>query len=340
MKSKQEGSVIRVLSTLRGDSFSCVVAIVLCLLLMVGCQAGDDQPAATESQASSTDVEEKESSDAVAAETGGGTAADTVGDSQSDGSETQAAIPQVVRLSPEEGWAASAHSNSYVIDTNGRNDSCARCHSAAEWLPGPDDIPESCLTCKFDVDVPPPLISEKDWGHISCKVCHRMDGDEAEPEFTWLDIAVIEEYVDLESTTELCRKCHELAEMSDHKPVIELSEEHAELTCTQCHDAHATKMITCATSNCHEEVLTSTEPVAGHDVDHSSVSCWACHDAAGLEVGPEEESQLWVTHIAVPVDGEEILLPHSSHAFQSQVTCERCHFSANPWGLSEEVAGE
>jgi hypothetical protein len=264
-------------------------------------------------------------------------AEDSSEDISADVAETPSWIVAAERLPPEDGWAASAHADSYVVDANGRNDRCARCHSAAEWAPGPEDIPESCLTCKFDVDQPTPLIAEEEWGHISCKICHRMDDDEVEPEFAWLDIAVIDEYIDLDSTTDLCRKCHEMADIADHKPAINLADEHAELECTECHDAHA-KTVTCANSDCHEDVLINADAVTGHDEEHASVSCTACHDSAGLEVGPYEDSEMWVTFTSLMLDGEESLVPHSSHSVQTQVECERCHFGANPWGLSEDVA--
>ena len=163
-----------------------------------------------------------------------------------------------------------------------------------------------------------------------------MDGDEVEPEYAWLDIAVIDEYIDVDSTTELCRKCHEMADIPDHKSAVSLGEEHTDLTCTDCHDAHA-RTVTCVNSDCHQDISTNAGGVEGHDVDHNSVTCAACHDAAGLEVGPDEELGLWVTFALLTREGEEKLLKHSSHAYQTQVACDRCHFSGNSWGLSEDV---
>ena len=248
-------------------------------------------------------------------------------------------IGQTEPLSPEESWQASAHADSYVLSKEGRNDNCARCHSPAEWLPGPDDIPESCLTCKFDVDTPDPVVTEELWAHIACKTCHRMDDDEVEPEFAWLDIAVIEEYIDLDSTTELCRKCHEESDLPDHKPAIAVSEEHGDLTCTECHDVHTT-VAYCSSSGCHEDILASAEVPTGHDEDHKNVSCMACHDAGDLQVGPAEDTGIWVTMTTVSSDGQESIVPHSSHSAQTEVACDRCHFVGNPWDLSDSVATE
>ena len=38
---------------------------------------------------------------------------------------------QAAPISPDEGWQTSAHSDSYVLSSNGTNDTCARCHSPA-----------------------------------------------------------------------------------------------------------------------------------------------------------------------------------------------------------------
>lgn len=329
MKSKPEGSVRRVLSTLTGVGFSYVVAIVLCLLLMVGCQTGDDQPTEsepeTETIAETTAEQQQPSAEVV------------VDDGSEDSPETQAVLVVAEPLPPDDGWSMSRHSDTYVLSVDGKNDTCARCHSPVQWLPGPDDIPESCLACKFDVDVPPPMFTEEEWEHVPCKTCHRMKGDNVEEGLAWLEIPSIEEYIDVDTATELCRKCHEMSDFPDHKPAVVLSEEHADLLCTECHDAHA-NTVTCAKSGCHENVIIGAEPVSGHDEEHSSVSCSACHDAAGLQVGPEVDSDLWVTFTTLMLDGEESLVPHSSHAVQTQVECDRCHFGANPWGLSEDVS--
>jgi hypothetical protein len=242
-----------------------------------------------------------------------------------------------VQLEPDEGWKAGPHSATYVLDGNGNNATCARCHSPVEWLPGPESIPESCMTCKFDVDEPDPLISEAAWGHVDCKTCHRVDKDDVEPDYVWLDIAVIEEYIEVDSTTDLCRKCHQVEDIPDHKPGIQLSEDHVDLTCTECHDAHQTT-VSCIDSDCHSDPALTAEPIAGHDEDHQLVSCIACHDAAGLAVGPLEGEGIWVTFTTVPArDGD---VPHASHQIQTEVACDRCHFAGNPWNLSEDVQTE
>ncbi|MEE9599032.1 MAG: hypothetical protein V3V66_01080, partial [Anaerolineales bacterium] len=69
-------------------------------------------------------------------------------------------------------WETSAHANAYVVDSEGKNNSCAQCHAPMNWMPTIDDIPESCLACKFELETPPPFISEDEWFHIPCLVCH------------------------------------------------------------------------------------------------------------------------------------------------------------------------
>ena len=240
-------------------------------------------------------------------------------------------------LNPDEGWNAGPHAHTYVLDDSGNNANCARCHSPAEWFPGPDDIPESCLTCKFDVDEPEPLILEESWGQVDCKTCHKVKDDEVEPDYLWLDIAVIEEYVEVDSTTELCRKCHEDEDVLDHKPAVHLSEDHQDLSCTDCHDAHQTT-VNCTNSDCHMDTLAAAGTIAGHDVDHQLVTCMACHDAEGLEVGPEDESGVWKTFTTISAGDAQSTVPHSSHKTQIEVACDRCHYANNAWDLSEDVS--
>jgi hypothetical protein len=314
------------------------VLILLIVILIAACTSAENDSQQNANDTSSTGSNE-------------GAPVSTVGDDQTeepiekdDSSTDQPSTDETEEVhtepvSPEEGWQSSAHADSYVLSTAGKNDTCARCHSPVEWLPGPEDIPESCLTCKFDVDIPDPVISEEDWEHVPCKTCHKVKDGEVEPEYVWLDIAVIEEYIDVGSPSELCDKCHEVSEQPDHKPAITLSEDHVDLDCTECHDPHSTA-VNCSGSDCHPDVLAADEPTAGHDEDHSIVTCLACHDADNLQIGPDEESGEWVTFIEVTRNGDGGLVPHSSHSIQLEVECERCHYTENPWDLSSDVSAD
>ena len=72
-------------------------------------------------------------------------------------------------------WAESPHASTFVVDDVGQNSTCARCHAPVNWIPGMDDMPASCSTCKFEVDPPPPYIEETDWTAVECKVCHELN---------------------------------------------------------------------------------------------------------------------------------------------------------------------
>jgi len=225
-------------------------------------------------------------------------------------------------------WEASPHAHTFVLDEFGTNATCARCHAPINYIPSMTDMPESCATCKFEIDPPPPTIAEADWKNIPCSVCHRIKRGEVDPKYAWLSIPPIDEYEDLASTTDLCLKCHGQIDLAGHE-MPDLANAHAGYTCTQCHDAHTTTA-TCASELCHPNVLNQTTPLPGHDEDHDAVTCWACHDAAGLAVGPDEQGN-WVTFLP----GTSI--PYASHNIVKQALCERCHFLNNPWNLSAEV---
>jgi len=235
-------------------------------------------------------------------------------------------------------WEASPHANTFVITDDGHNMTCARCHAPINWIPSIDDIPDSCLSCKFEIDDPPPKVSEEDWEHIPCKYCHEVDKKgNVDPEVTWLEIPQIGSYSSVDSNTELCLKCHNEAELPDHG-VANLGGAHADYECTDCHDAHSTQA-SCTGSGCHEDVMDAAKQIPGHDADHEIVACVACHDADGMEVGLDEESGLWTTFaVVLSPDGSEYTVPFTSHNIVLDAPCERCHYSGNPWGLSETVS--
>jgi hypothetical protein len=315
------------------------VLIVFLMLGLAACQPESDgeEPAvdevAPQGQAESSTTESSESSPETAGETAAETAAKTAAETAADEpvTETEASQPPP---DPDALWASSSHASTFVMDDDGTNIKCARCHAPIQWVPTMDDIPESCLTCKFELEPPPPVVAEAEWDHVPCQVCHKVKKDEVKPEYMWLEIAQIEEYAEVASTTELCLKCHEAVDVPGHEELL-FTDVHQDLTCTECHDAHGTTS-GCSKPGCHVDALNPAEPIAGHDEDHALISCVACHDAAGLEVGPVEESGMWITFAA----GESAETAESlvSHELQLEVKCERCHYSGNPWGLSEAVS--
>jgi hypothetical protein len=242
-------------------------------------------------------------------------------------------------------WETSAHANAYVVDSEGKNNSCAQCHAPMNWMPTIDDIPESCLACKFELETPPPFISENEWFHIPCLVCHEENKKEIiQPEITWLEIPALEEYVSVETPTELCLKCHDTDDVAEHGMVI-VGGDHKDMQCTECHLPHSTE-VSCISGDCHPDVFTAADAVPGHDEAHMNVSCAACHDSAGWEVGPDEESGNWTTyspwsHEIKIGEADSIIetgvIPFTSHEIVLEASCDRCHFTQNQWGLTENV---
>lgn len=228
-------------------------------------------------------------------------------------------------------WQASSHAKTFTVDGNGQNNTCAQCHAPVNWLPSMDSIPETCLTCKFELEDPPPYIPEENWENIPCKVCHELNKkDVVQPEYIWLEIAAIDEYSEVESTTELCLKCHISAEAIEGHDGISVQGTHQDQTCTSCHDPHGTK-VECA--SCHTDLDFSSSEIVGHDQDHLDIACLACHDNSGLAVDLDPDSNTWQVFQEAQ-DGT--LFVGSSHNIALEVTCTRCHFSDNPWGLSTQ----
>lgn len=285
---------------------SLIAAVFLAVGLMTACQPGEEIP--PEGQASQL-VPTNEGSPSGAPQS-------TVNSTETD----PASIPSM--------WEAGPHAQTYVLNDLGINSTCARCHAPIDYVPSMDDMPESCASCKFEVEPPPPTVAETDWRHIPCNACHRVKKGEVDPKYAWLSVPPIDEYEDLATTTELCTKCHTNVDIPDHTS-INVAGAHADYSCTQCHDAHTTTA-TCASEICHANVLNPTTPILGHDEDHQAVTCWACHDAAGLTVGTDDQGN-WVALLP------DSSTPYASHNIVKQASCERCHFLNNPWNLSEDV---
>jgi len=237
----------------------------------------------------------------------------------------------------EVAWSSSPHANTFVLDTAGNNNACAQCHAPINWVPSIDDLPESCFTCKFELEEPPPLIPESEWMNVPCNVCHKVDKkDNILPEYAWLEIAPLGEYAEVATTTELCQKCHREIDLPEHE-LVQVGGAHADYVCTDCHNPHDMKA-SCGAIDCHEDVIEPVTPLAGHDEDHQLVSCVACHDADGLEVGFHEDLGLWTTFAPGSFGEGATPVAYTSHNIVLEAPCERCHFAANPWGLSDSIS--
>ncbi len=304
-----------------------ILSAVLILLL-----AACGTPAAPESPANPTEAQAPS-----AAEPAGEPAAEPAAEEPA-GPMTSTGDMTLPVVKPEEDaetirvkWQESPHASTFVLDEAGNNSTCARCHAPANWFPSMDEMPESCYACKFEVDPPPPLINEADWEHVACKVCHQVKKDEVQPEIAWLEVPPIEEYSQVETPEQLCMKCHTQVDVPGHAG-IEVGGAHAEMACTDCHDAHGTAA-NCADTGCHAEAAATGSGIPGHDEDHQMVSCSACHDAGNLEVGPDA-SGTWVTFNPQPANEEAAQDGFTSHNTVKEAPCERCHFSGNPWELN------
>jgi hypothetical protein len=278
-----------------------IVILVIFGFILTACTSADSTPAATQ-----VATEREPSSQATGAEPP---------------TETKAPEdPNAIQIA----WESSSHSDSFVVSKAGTNSTCARCHAPVNWIPTMDDMPETCLVCKFEVDPPPPLIPEAEWTHVECMVCHKVKKDEVQAEYAWLEIAPIEEYAEVASVTELCDKCHLGDGIPDHAPVI-VGGAHQGYECNVCHDAHDTTA-SCSTDGCHEDVLATAADIPGHDEDHASVACVACHDASGMEIGLVEETGFWFTFFSPGTEGGSF----ASHNIVLEAPCERCHYPENP----------
>ena len=327
-----------------------VFLVFVCLLC--ACQPADSEipdtvEGATTTQSDQTIVSEKPAEDSTEDESSAEEQSPEEGDPEEpDAQEPEVEEPETEPSSDpvaasgdiQAAWESSAHANTYVLNDLGGNMKCARCHAPTNWIPSIDDVPEACLACKFELKEPPPLVPEGEWEHIPCRYCHEEDRrGNINPEIAWLEIAQIGEYSDVATPTELCLKCHNEIDLPEHA-LAEVGGAHADYECTECHDAHDT-VASCTAAGCHDDVIDPASPIPGHDDDHQLVTCVACHDAGGLEVGPVEESGLWMTFFTVlSPEGEASVVPFTSHNTVLEAPCERCHFAGNPWGLSAPVS--
>lgn len=230
-------------------------------------------------------------------------------------------------------WATSPHAQTFVAGEGGKNSDCARCHAPVEFIPTMDDLPESCFTCKFTVEPPPPVIHADAWSHVNCQVCHQVNKrGEVEAGFAWLTIAAIGEYEALESTSELCLKCHAGVDVTGHTTIL-VEGAHLAIACTECHDPHST-VASCADSGCHVDA--SMADLTGHAPQHDGIACATCHDNKGLEIGVADSGE-WVTFMTIAAGGEQVNRPFTSHDITRDVRCDRCHFTGNPWDIPEQV---
>jgi len=305
--------------------------VITVVFLLAACQSDQGEITAPADVPQSGLVETSSSSDTSG---GGETTEQAVQDLPQDQSQDAPLDPAVI----QQKWEHSAHASTFVEGTDGNNNTCARCHAPANWFPSIDDMPESCFVCKFEVSDPPPYIAENEWENISCNICHKLDKkDNVEPGYIYLEVAAIEEYSEVATTTELCQKCHTAVDLPDHN-IAELAGAHSDYACTECHDSHGAAALSCGSVGCHDDVIDPAVPIAGHDQDHQTVSCGACHDAAGMQVAFIEELGAWTTIVPGSTETDQDVMALTSHNIVKEASCDRCHFENNPWDLSSSVS--
>jgi hypothetical protein len=308
------------------DMYTLKKYLILCSLVflftfgLAGCQTGSETPAAAvETQVLPTEQPSP---------------SDPPGNQVAPTNTPEESEPDPAAI--EAAWKSSPHADSFVLDANGQNNTCARCHAPINWMPSMDDLPESCYACKFELEDPPPTIAESEWSDIPCNICHKVDKKgNVQAEYAWLEIAPLGEYAEVASPIELCLKCHAPLDIPGHG-TVQLGGDHPDYVCTDCHSAHDTTT-SCDAVGCHPDVIEPATPIPGHDKDHQSVTCGACHDASGMEVGPDEESGLWTTFVSGSTDAGIGSFPFTSHNVVLEASCDRCHFVNNPWDLSDSV---
>lgn len=248
---------------------------------------------------------------------------------------------------------------------HGPNTWCARCHSPQNWDPQATvGKPPNCFSCKFPTDAEVrvadgnDLIPKDEWIGIPCETCHQVDENGiASEEIAWLN-PVSKEYVEVNTPTELCEKCHVTTTNNlfgsavVHK--IYFGSAHLNYAgfvdetsppqyCTDCHDPHSQEAKQCV--DCHA-IDEATHSMGKYAEMKDTVTCMACHDASPdwylqtpseitWSVGPYGENGLWVP-IDATLDGDGVPAntPMISHAIQGEVVCTRCHGVDNQYGLT------
>jgi hypothetical protein len=255
-------------------------------------------------------------------------------------------------------WESGPHAHTYDLG-KGPNTYCSRCHSPQNWdpesRPGP---PPNCITCKFPTDAELRIattmdfVSEEDWVGITCDTCHVVENGIALEGLAWLNTAT-GEHEPVGTPNELCAKCHATTsgvEISggtgvDHQVALGGSahlnwagawpQSYRPQYCSDCHNPHSTEPLQC--EDCHSDIAESTTHMNGlNAVMLDKVTCMACHDASGLEVGPhaDEMGGVFVTLVSsMDRQGQVVSEYVHSHSIQWQVSCDRCHFAENAWGL-------
>jgi predicted CXXCH cytochrome family protein len=157
-----------------------------------------------------------------------------------------------------------------------------------------------------------------------------------------------------------CIRCHDEhsaeADCSDCHPINltgkpHFIDEHVDVIgngdCVECHAGafqnHDMSIQQAGDDNCmgcHGRLMGQTSIALiqyGHSEQHGNVRCVACHDASGFDVGPVEDTNVWMTHRTTEFMGQTSTAPYQSHNLQLLIECQRCHYQDNLWDLDPEI---
>ncbi len=230
----------------------------------------------------------------------------------------------------EQRWQAGVHADSFVVSATGVNSSCARCHAPLAWQPLQDELPMRWASLNLSGLRTGQKIAEAQWPQIGCKVCHPGEHEQGNREIALLDVAPLDLYIEVRSSSHLCRQCHLSVVEGEHVPLV-IGGVHEELECSDCHDVHD-GAATCGESSCHQTFAQECIPIETHDKPHASITCWGCHDGLQLPIGWNEDKEMWDTFFGGDPRNEPSARPIASHSLTLKVDCDRCHAPGDhPW---------
>jgi hypothetical protein len=216
-------------------------------------------------------------------------------------------------------WQTGPHSG-WLSDPDPENDpECDRCHTPFAKSVSAQPSKLSRTNAEISIDF-----------SAGCRLCHPQISAESKPEVAWMVDVEQAQYKVVDAVDEPCKHCH-VAENVDGHLFVQLDGAHAEFMCTGCHDPH-TAAASCSSAGCHQPFRAECQPVQTHDKPHTAATCSACHASGDVEIGWDEERQVWHSFFAKQVAGIIELEGRTSHNLQLEAKCERCHTPGElPW---------
>jgi hypothetical protein len=222
-------------------------------------------------------------------------------------------------------WELSEHAHTYD-EGLGADTTCARCKSPLNWDPFAPaaEAALDCASCKrvpgearpvLDGGVP---VSETEWQHIGCPICHEPIGDSYRitPAFWNQELGT---YEPVESTDELCAQCHEGQHGFEVTEEILVDQAHIGWGCLDCHGPHGDD-VDCV--DCHD--IFEGAGTMEH-ANHMQVHCSACHDQGGLPLWNDRDIASPFYGTIITVCFAHTLTSWPSHNLRAEVQCGRCH---------------